>query len=202
MSCNGIFIAIKIIILHTKAFCSCFKRKMDSKIVRTSKQMESPVLVMQGVSDANGQTIMSGLLKDGAFVALQPNGSDNVLFAGVSEGLSVIDRIVGIDYMEVQELLTRAVNNRTRQRNFFQLQNSMLNGEITEDEFYKRIEENADDYVVEEMEHPTQKRLFNALYLSQSIKDVHNSEDLSNLFSFDSGTTDEELAKIEANGNI
>lgn len=175
---------------------------MDSKIVGTSKQMEPPVLVMQGVSDANGQTIMSGLLKDGAFVALQPNGSDNVLFAGVSEGLSVINRIVGIDYMEVQELLTRAVNNRTRQRNFFQLQNSMLSGEITEDEFYKRIEENADDYVVEEMERPTQKRLYNALYLSQSIKDVHNSEDLSNLFSFDSGTTDEELAKIEANGSI
>lgn len=175
---------------------------MDSKIVGTSKQMEPPVLVMQGVSDANGQTIMSGFLKDGAFVALQPNGSDNVLFAGVSEGLSVINRIVGIDYMEVQELLTRAVNNRTRQRNFFQLQNSMLSGEITEDEFYKRIEENADDYVVEEMERPTQKRLYNALYLSQSIKDVHNSEDLSNLFSFDSGTTDEELAKIEANGSI
>lgn len=160
------------------------------------------VVFLEVNSNDHGQTLMASQLKDGSFVAVQQGSSKNVVFAGVSEGMSVINRMIGVDYAEMQELLTRAVNNRTRQRNFFQLQNSLLEGTITEEEFYKIIEENEDDYVVEELEQPTKERLYHALYLSQGIKDVDSSEDISNLFSFDSAKTEKELEKLDANGGL
>lgn len=167
------------------------------------KQSATNTFVMKVTSDGQGQTVVSGQFNDGGtFVAMQQGDSGDVVFAGVSEGMSVINRIIGVDYAEMQELLTRAVNNRTRQRNYFQLQNSLLDGSITEDEFYRQIEEKEDDYVVEEIEKPSQERLYHALYLSQTIKDVDNSEDLSTLFSFDSATMDKELEKLEANGGL
>ena len=110
--------------------------------------------------------------------------------------------MIGTDYRVMLDLMTRAVNNRTRQRNYFQLQSSMLEGLISEDEFYKRIEENEDDYVVEEMEQPSLERVYDALFLSQNIKDVNNSEDFATLFSFDSISTDKELEKLENNGGL
>ena len=109
---------------------------------------------------------------------------------------------MGVNYEEMMELLIRAVNNRTRQRNFFRLYNNMLEGLITEEDFYKTIEENEDDYVVEETEIPTKERLGYALYISKRIKNVDKSEELSTLFSFSSGVTDGELKMIETDGCI
>lgn len=141
-------------------------------------------------------------MRDGAFVAVKPSDNDNVFFAGISQGSSVINRMVGANYAEMIELLTRAVNNRTRQRNYFRLQNNLLEGIISEDDFYKEIEEKEDEYVVEEKESPSLERLRHAIILSQGIKDVQNSEDLSTLFSFSSEATDCELKKIETDGSL
>ena len=118
---------------------------MDVKSYKTNATSVS--FTVEGKSNELGQVIMAGQMKDGTFVALQqPDGSGNVVFSGVSEGVSVINRMIGTDYSVMLDLMTRAVNNRTRQRNYFQLQSSMLEGLISEDEFYKRIEENEDDY--------------------------------------------------------
>lgn len=164
--------------------------------------MEPSIYVeQQQTGDAYPQVTMC-TMRDGAFVAMQTANSGNVVFAGVSQGTSVISRIAGVDYSEMVDLLTRAVNNRTRQRNYFRLQNNLLEGLISEDDFYKEIEEKEDDYVVEEVETPTPERLRHALILSQGIKDVQNSEDLSFLFSFSSEATDHELKKIEADGRL
>lgn len=165
-------------------------------------KVASAVYTVEGKSNEFGQVIMAGQMKDGAFVALQQNGNGNVVFSGVSEGMSVINRLIGTDYSEMLELMTRAVNNRTRQRNYFQLQNTMLEGMISEDEFYKKIEENEDDFVIEEMEQPSLERVYDALLLSQGIKDVNNSEDFASLFSFDSIATDKELEKLDSNGGL
>lgn len=174
---------------------------MDVKSYKTNATSVS--FTVEGKSNELGQVIMAGQMKDGTFVALQqPDGSGNVVFSGVSEGMSVINRMIGTDYRVMLDLMTRAVNNRTRQRNYFQLQSSMLEGLISEDEFYKRIEENEDDYVVEEMEQPSLERVYDALFLSQNIKDVNNSEDFATLFSFDSFSTDKELEKLENNGGL
>ena len=174
---------------------------MDVKSYKTNATSVS--FTVEGKSNKLGQVIMAGQMKDGTFVALQqPDGSGNVVFSGVSEGMSVINRMIGTDYSVMLDLLTRAVNNRTRQRNYFQLQSSMLEGVISEDEFYKKIEENEDDYVVEEMEQPSLERVYEALFLSQNIKDVNNSEDFATLFSFDSISIDKELEKLENNGGL
>lgn len=170
--------------------------------VKTYNRATSKVYTVEGKSNEFGQVLMSGQMRDGAFVALQQDGSDNIVFSGVSEGMSVINRMIGTDYSEMFELMTRAVNNRTRQRNFFQLQNSLLEGIINEEEFYKTIEENEDDYVIEEMEQPSVERIYNALLLSQKIKNVNNSEDFANLFSFDSIVTDRHLEMLEDNGGL
>lgn len=173
---------------------------MDVKSYKTNTTSVS--FTVEGKSNELGQVIMAGQMKDGTFVALQPDGSGNVVFSGVSEGMSVINRMIGTDYSVMLDLMTRAVNNRTRQRNYFQLQSSMLEGLISEDEFYKRIEENEDDYVIEEIEQPSLERVYDALFLSQSIKDVDNSEDFATLFSFDSISTDKELEKLGNNGGL
>ena len=160
-----------------------------------------PVTVRVTATENNMPIFTTGILKDGKFIATNDD-SGNVVFAGVSEGNAIIDRMMGIDYAELSELMTKAVNNRTRQRNYFRLYSQMLEGEISEDQFYKLIEENEDDFVVEEEEIPTKERLMHALRLSKGIKNVDSSEDLSNLFSFDSIETDKQLAEIEAHGSL
>lgn len=175
---------------------------MAMEVRNYKAKVSTAVYTVEGKSNELGQVIMAGQMKDGAFVALQQDDNGNVVFSGVSEGMSVINRMIGTDYSEMLELMTRAVNNRTRQRNYFQLQNFMLEGIISEEEFYKRIEENEDDFVVEEMEQPSLERVYDALLLSHKIKDVNNSEDLATLFSFDSMVTDKELVKLENNGGL
>ena len=176
---------------------------MAKEIKRTvGTTMETSIYVEQQRTGDIYPKVTMCTMRDGAFVAMRPANSGNVVFAGVSQGTSVISRMVGADYVEMVDLLTRAVNNRTRQRNYFRLQNNLLEGLITEDDFYKEIEEKEDDYVVEEIEAPTPERLRHALILSQGIKDVQNSEDLSSLFSFSSEATDNELKKIEADGRL
>ena len=144
--------------------------------------------------------MISANLRDGKFVAVSNDSDNNVVFAGVSEGNAVINRMIGLDYEEVVELMTKAVNNRTRQRNYFRLYSQMCDGEITEEEFYNTIETNEDDYVVEESEIPTKERLMHALKLIKGLKDVKSSEDISTLFSFDSAETDKKLEEIDAYG--
>jgi len=164
--------------------------------------METSIYVEQQRSDGSYPTVTMCQMRDGAFVAVKPYDNDNVFFAGISQGASVISRMVGADFAEMVELLTRAVNNRTRQRNYFRLQNDLLEGVISEDDFYREIEDKEDEYVVEEKEIPSPERLRHAMILSQGIKDVQNSEDLSTLFSFSSEATDCQLKKIEADGGL
>lgn len=173
------------------------QNEMTATIVHTSIYMEH-----QTTGDNYYPKITMCQMHDGAFVAVKPSGNDNIIFAGISQGSSVINRMVGADYSEMVDLLIRAVNNRTRQRNYFRLQNSLLEGLISEEDFYKEIEEKEDDYVIEEVETPTPERIRHAIMLSQGIKDIQNSEDLSTLFSFSSAVTDNELKKIEANGSL
>ena len=172
---------------------------MDALMEKTTDPQ--PVTVRLTATWSNTPIFTSGILKDGKFIATNDD-SGNVVFAGVSEGNAIINRMLGIDYAELSELMTKAVNNRTRQRNYFRLYSQMLEGEISEDQFYKLIEENEDDYVVEETEIPTKERIMHALRLSQGIKNVDSSEDLSDLFSFDSVETDKQLAEIEAHGSL
>ena len=66
-------------------------------------------------------------------------------FAGVAKNNTFnIERSVD----RVGELLVRAVNNRTRERNFFRLYADMLEQNITEEEYSRQLEECQDEYVL------------------------------------------------------
>ena len=176
--------------------------KINKQLINKEDQPKPSVYMEQPQMEDVRTTISLCTMQDGAFVTIKQENNQNVYFAGISKGSSVINRMIGMDYSDITELLIRAVNNRTKQRNFFRLQNSMLEGLITEEDFYKTIEENESDYVIEEIEEPTKRRLYCAMYLCQSIMDIKNSEDLSTLFSFSSETTDKVLKLIEADGSL
>jgi len=163
------------------------------------KQTESSVDTLS-MNDEAPQ--MHVTLQDGSWMECMGDENSNVFFYGYSQGMSVVEKVIGWDAREIVEMLTKAVNNRTRERNFFRLYSEYLEENITEEEFNRELTEHEDDYVVEGEEKPTADRLRKALFLSSVIKDTDNSEQLSSLFSFDSIATDEGLKKLDSHGDI
>ena len=106
-------------------------------------------------------------------------------FAGVADNKAV-SIITSMDSMS--QLLLRAVNNRTRERNYFRLYSQLLDKEISDDEFDKEIEENEDDYVVSNNKEADIHDIELALSLSQYIKDVKDVDDMADLFSFNNNS--------------
>lgn len=82
------------------------------------------------------------------------------------------------------ELLIKAVNNRTRERNYFKKYIELLDDEISPEEFDKEIEENEDLYVVTQNDEVSKEEIWQALELSQRLMDVNDVDDMANLFSF------------------
>lgn len=115
-------------------------------------------------------------------------------FAGVGATASIrgfFTRIVHVD--RLSELLIRAVNNRTRERNYFKKLVDLFQNEITEEEFDKEIEENENEYAITTNEIPTREDLALACEISKYIKDVEDVDDLSALFSFNQESMIKEL---------
>lgn len=102
-------------------------------------------------------------------------------FVGVADNKAV-NMVTSIDRMS--QLLIRAVNNRTRERNYFKLYNQLLEKEITDDEFDKEIDEHEDDYVVSNNEEADMNDIEVALSLCPYLKDVKDVDDMADLFSF------------------
>lgn len=112
--------------------------------------------------------------------------SDKLLFAGVSEGNSFIDQITGKSFEMIYNLLIKAINNRTVERDYFRLYSEHMSGILSEDEFEKELDDHEDNYVIQNNITPSKPELLLALSLVKDIKDVETSEDLSSLFSFNS----------------
>ena len=111
-------------------------------------------------------------------------GETQTIFAGRIKTETFFNGSNNIEFNEVVDMLIDAVNNRTRERNYFKKYSELLEETITEDEFDSEIEKNEDDYVVGSHIKPTPRQLQHALKLIQRIKDVESTEDLSSLFSF------------------
>lgn len=106
-------------------------------------------------------------------------------FAGVAKNNTLnIERSVD----RVSELLVRAVNNRTRERNFFRLYADMLEQNITEEEYLKQLEEQQDEYVLPLPVEADLADIETAVQLSRQIKDVETTDDFQSLFSFSDGS--------------
>lgn len=131
---------------------------------------------------SNTTTIYTAYKNDGSSViAIQDNNKDRVTFAGVANkarffSISTADRL--------KELMTRAINNRTRERNYFKLYCDMLGGNITEDEFDQEIEQNEDKYIIKQDCDASIEDIEVALEVSPSIMDVKSPDDMAEIFSF------------------
>lgn len=131
---------------------------------------------------SNTTTIYTAYQNDGSSViAIQDNNKDRVTFAGVANkarffSISTADRL--------KELMTRAINNRTRERNYFKLYCDMLGGIITEDEFDQEIEQNEDKYIIKQDCDASIEDIEVALEVSPSIMDVKSPDDMAEIFSF------------------
>ena len=102
-------------------------------------------------------------------------------FVGVADNKAV-NMVTSMDRMS--QLLIRAVNNRTRERNYFRLYNQLLDKEITDEEFDKEIDEHEDDYVVSNNEEADMNDIEVAISLCPYLKDVKDVVDMADLFSF------------------
>lgn len=129
---------------------------------------------------SNTTTIYTAYKNDGSSViAIQDKG--RVTFASVANkarffSISTADRL--------KELMTRAINNRTRERNYFKLYCDMLDGNITEDEFGREIEQNEDKYIIKQDCDASVEDIEVALEVSPSIMDVKSPDDMTEIFSF------------------
>lgn len=102
-------------------------------------------------------------------------------FAGIAN-MSTFDNFMKVQ--RLSELLLRAVNNRTRERNYFRIYSELLEGELSEDEFDKEIDTNGDNYVIPAGECANMEDIGIALKISPSIKDVPDVDEMASLFSF------------------
>lgn len=130
---------------------------------------------------------------EGCWIIVQEH-NDVTRFAGLGPTSSVkgiITQVVNVD--KLSELLIKAVNNRTRERNYFKKLVELFQNEITEDEFDREIEEHEDEYVVNTDEKPTREDIILACEAVKRIKDVKDVYDFSALFSFNQESIIKEL---------
>ena len=106
-----------------------------------------------------------------------------MIFSGVAAEESFTNLTLAED--NKTDLLIRAINNRTRERNYFKLLSSLLENEITEEEFDQEIDQNEDEYVVSTDQKVDLNSLKFILSNYKRIKDVNDMDDLSALFSLD-----------------
>lgn len=94
-------------------------------------------------------------------------------------------------------LLTTAINNRTRERNYFRLLSQYLSQEISEEDFEKEIDAHEDLYVVDCSTEPTYDQFETACLLAKKIIGIESQDDFMSLFSF----SEEKSHKLLTNGN-
>ena len=139
----------------------------------TYRSTDGNVIIMGAHDENEGKTVFSGSAMNNTFKEIFNGGLNQ----------------------KVCEFLFRAINNRTIERNYFRLYSDFLSGTISEQNFQQEIEDNESDYVIENNITPTIEDIRLALQLSEHIKDVQSSEDISSLFSFNSIEIDKLLTK-------
>ncbi len=121
------------------------------------------------------------VLKKGNGIVVSVSNERVTTFAGVVRNeVFFVDGITD----NIKELLMTAVNNRTRERNYFKKYVELLEGTISDEDFDKAIEDNEDDYVIQEDKEPTLEDVRCVLEMAPELKDVDSVEDLASLFSF------------------
>lgn len=98
--------------------------------------------------------------------------------------VTIQQRTIIIDFQDhVLDIMAIAVNNRTRERNYFKLYSTLLEQKISDEEFDKIIDENPDTYVQESYRDFSPLEIEVAKRASEKIMDVEDVSDLATLFS-------------------
>ena len=138
---------------------------MEENVLKETSGFRETVSI---VDDENVRMIS---VSDGVYTA----------FAGVVSN-KAISFISSLD--RASQLLVRAVNNRTRERNYFRKYCELLEEEITEEEFDQEIEEHEDEYVISNTEEANMDDIRLALALCPYLKDVNDVDAMADIFSF------------------
>lgn len=129
------------------------------------------------------------------FSVIEYNGADtqyyaickegNTVFAGHTTDSALTGWVMGEIPQRLLELSASAINNRTRERNFFRLSEQLSSGEISEDEYERELDEREDEYVIKCNVRPSVLDLKIAASLAPHLMDVEDTDDLAVLFSFE-----------------
>lgn len=82
----------------------------------------------------------------------------------------------------------RAVNNRTRERNYANICLQLAEGQITDQEFEEEIMRNEDRYVISFSDETSTEEIQIAAHLANEVLDVESEEDFRELFSISSAS--------------
>ena len=93
----------------------------------------------------------------------------------MTENLNLQDHII--------DIMAIAINNRTRERNYFKLYSSLLENKISDEEFDRLIDENPDMYVQEDYRDFSPLEIAIARKASEKIMDIEDLSDMAALFS-------------------
>lgn len=96
----------------------------------------------------------------------------------------VLPKVIDVLTGTREKLLVDAVNNRTRERNYYQLYSRLLENEISDEVFDREIDEHPDEYVVPIDKYPTESEFCQAIQLAEHIKGTETMGDIESLFSF------------------
>lgn len=120
---------------------------------------------------------------DTQYVAMKKD--EDVYFTGHSNHPTLQNWLDGSIPRRFIELVTNAINNRTRERNFSRLNEQLASGDISDEDFDKAISERENEFVIQCNIKPTEWDIKAASLLAENILDVSDTDDLSVLFSFD-----------------
>lgn len=126
----------------------------------------------------------------GHFVLGQTSGAIETMRGGASADVKttsvsiIIEEELNIDLEErILQIMSIAVNNRTRERNYFKLYSRLLENKLSEDDFDRIIDENPDEFVQQEYKDYDSLDLAIARKASDKLMDVDDLSDMATLFS-------------------
>lgn len=112
------------------------------------------------------------------------NATGITRFGGACRGEHFFHHLIGDYYGLLKDTLVQAINNRTRERNYFRLYSELLEDSITEEEFNEELQRNRDEYIIKLQHKPSFEELMVALNASKDIMDITSIEDMQTAFSF------------------
>ena len=95
------------------------------------------------------------------------------------------------------DIIRKAFNNRTRERNYYRLYTSLLEGDISEDDFNSEIDANEDLYVIDCPKQTSKEDIFFSVCVSRGWMDMDTTDEFTSIFEIDSDSVDKYVKLLE-----